>query len=70
MSLADCLKMELRICRTIMLNPDFYEGVRALLVDKDNSPSWMPRTVEEVSDNYVLSFFEPMPDNAELDFKV
>ncbi len=39
---------------------DFYEGVRALLVDKDNKPAWLPPTVEEVSPSLVARHFEPL----------
>lgn len=67
MNLAQCLKMELRMCRTIMLNNDFYEGVRALLIDKDNTPVWRPSTIEGASDEYVQSYFDPMPDGKELE---
>ena len=59
--------MELRMCRTVMLNSDFYEGVRALLVDKDNQPAWKPNKIEDVTNEMVQSFFEPMPDGAELE---
>ena len=42
---------------------DFYEGIRALLVDKDNAPVWMHGSVEEgglgkVGDDFVRGFFE------------
>ncbi|XP_067931950.1 3-hydroxyisobutyryl-CoA hydrolase, mitochondrial-like [Watersipora subatra] len=67
MSLADCLKMELRICRMTMMNNDFYEGVRAVLVDKDNQPNWRPATLEATTDEYVQTYFHPMPDGQELE---
>lgn len=41
--------------------PDFREGVRALLIEKDNAPKWQPATPEEVSDALVESMFEPLP---------
>ena len=45
---------------------DFSEGVRALLVEKDNSPKWKPSTLEEVDDATVSSYFEPIDNELEL----
>lgn len=39
---------------------DFCEGIRAVLVDKDNQPVWTPATIEEVSMEKVAEFFEPL----------
>ena len=39
---------------------DFYEGIRAALVDKDQSPQWEPARLPDVSDEWVASFFEPI----------
>ena len=40
LNLKDCLNMEFRICQTMMEKNDFYEGVRANLVEKDRKPIW------------------------------
>lgn len=58
--------MEFRLCVRHLEKSDFHEGVRALLIDKDNSPKWDPKTVEEVSDERVQSFFQPLTDGDEL----
>jgi hypothetical protein len=41
---------------------DFYEGVRAALVDKDGKPKWNPATLREVTDAIVESHFEQLGD--------
>ena len=40
---------------------DFREGVRALLIDKDNDPKWDPATPEAVTDEMLDVLFEPLP---------
>jgi enoyl-CoA hydratase len=53
--------MEYALMAHVSAHPDFAEGVRALLVDKDNQPRWQPSTPEEVSDEMVETMFEPLP---------
>ncbi|MBN9510673.1 MAG: enoyl-CoA hydratase/isomerase family protein [Alphaproteobacteria bacterium] len=48
LSLPEALAAELRITRHVTRHPDFAEGVRAMVVDKDRQPRWMPPTVEAV----------------------
>lgn len=57
-SLPECLKMEFRIARRLLRANDFYEGVRAKLVDKDNKPKWKPIRLEDVSDAEIDNCFK------------
>ncbi|HEX7066277.1 MAG TPA: enoyl-CoA hydratase/isomerase family protein [Bacillales bacterium] len=57
-SLEACFAMERTIAMNFMHSHDFYEGVRAVLVDKDHNPKWQPPTINEVSAHDVVSFFE------------
>ena len=59
----DCMKMEFRMVTKVMNDHDFYEGVRALIIDKDNDPVWKPETVEKVSDEEIDEFFKYLEDN-------
>ena len=62
---ADNMAMEYRIGSRVLLRPDFAEGVRAVIVDKDNSPKWNPATSEGVTEELVDSIFAPLPANKE-----
>ncbi|KAJ8681667.1 hypothetical protein QAD02_017459 [Eretmocerus hayati] len=67
-SLRECLETEYRLsCRYLMKNSDFAEGVRALLIDKDQNPSWKPKTLEEVSKLDVTWRFAPIGRDNELE---
>ncbi|KAM4668207.1 3-hydroxyisobutyryl-CoA hydrolase, mitochondrial [Amazona ochrocephala] len=63
MSLQDVLMMEYRLSQACMRGPDFYEGVRAVLIDRDQSPRWKPAALEEVSDEFVDDCFKPLGSN-------
>jgi len=58
MALADCFRMELSLATHCARNLDFAEGVRALIIDKDNSPAWRHGTLANLSHDYVLAHFE------------
>lgn len=62
LSLQDVLVMEYRLTQACMKGCDFYEGVRAVLVDKDHNPKWNPSTLEEVSDQVVDQWFSSLGD--------
>ena len=62
-SFEDCMKMEFRMVNKVMNDHDFYEGVRALIIDKDNKPSWSPKSIEDVEDSFVDEFFHSLTEN-------
>ena len=49
-SFEECMQAEMRIVSRIVEDHDFYEGVRAVIVDKDNAPRWRPASLAEVTD--------------------
>ncbi len=61
LSFVDNMAMEYGIACAVIRRPDFVEGVRAVIVDKDNAPRWDPATLEEVSDAMIDAIFEPLP---------
>jgi enoyl-CoA hydratase len=63
-----CLQMEYRLVRRFMRGHDFFEGVRALLVDKDNAPRWQPATLKDATNEMVDAYFAPLTDEDELRF--
>jgi enoyl-CoA hydratase/carnithine racemase len=67
LSLRDCMKLEWRICNHVALGHDFYEGVRAVIIDKDHKPKWQPARLEDVGDAEIEEYFTPVPDG-ELQF--
>ena len=64
MNLAECLQMDYGLTYHFMQKPDFYEGVRALLIDKDKSPRWTPASLDAVDLNEVATYFVAPLDDA------
>jgi enoyl-CoA hydratase len=58
----DCMKMEYRMVNRIVAGHDFYEGVRAVIIDKDNVPKWQPADPSGVSDADVAAYFALLGD--------
>jgi enoyl-CoA hydratase/carnithine racemase len=53
LSLAETLRLEWHASLGCCGHPDFAEGIRALLVDKDKQPRWLPATLDEVTDGWI-----------------
>lgn len=62
---AENMAMEFRIGARVVQRHDFLEGVRAVIVDKDNAPKWDPPTLAGVTDATVGSIFAPLPSDQE-----
>ena len=65
LSFEGCMQTEFRIVSRIIHGHDFYEGVRAVIMDKDNAPRWRPATLAEISDAEVARHFAPLPPGGE-----
>ncbi len=62
---ADNMVMEYRLGGRIVSSHDFQEGVRAVVVDKDNTPNWSPADLAGVADADLDAFFAALPDDEE-----
>ena len=58
---AEVMAMEYRLGGRVVRTHDFQEGVRAVIVDKDNTPLWSPATLEGVTDDALDALFAPLP---------
>jgi enoyl-CoA hydratase len=65
--LENAFKMEFRLTQNFMQGHDFFEGVRANLVDKDKTPQWQHENIFKVSEDEVLAYFEPVEGTEDLD---
>jgi enoyl-CoA hydratase len=57
----ECMRMEFRILNRMLAGHDFYEGIRAAVIDKDNAPAWRPASLDEVDPAVVAAHFAPLP---------
>lgn len=55
------MKTEFRIVSHILEAHDFYEGVRAVIIDKDQKPVWSPSRIEDVKRQDISAYFAPLP---------
>ena len=57
----DEMRQEYAVGAHVVQRHDFLEGVRAVIVDKDNAPVWNPATPEGVGDDLIDVIFVPLP---------
>ena len=58
-----CMKMEYRLSQHVMAGHDFFEGVRSVVVDRDNTPKWSPSSLFELSESDVEKYFDPLAED-------
>lgn len=58
----DCMRLEFRLTNRFMRGHDFYEGVRAAILEKDNAPKWQPPSLEAVTAAHVDAYFAALPN--------
>lgn len=57
-----CMALEFRLTNRFMAAPNFYEGVRAVVIEKDQAPKWQPATLADVDDGQVKAYFASLGD--------
>jgi enoyl-CoA hydratase len=60
LSFDDCMRMEYRMVNRIVAGHDFYEGVRAAIIEKDGAPKWKPAQLADVTVDQVAAYFAPL----------
>ncbi len=60
LTLEEAMRLEWRIVSRICHGHDFYEGVRAVIVDKDNAPRWNPLELSAILPRHIDAFFDPL----------
>lgn len=57
LSLMDCFNLERHLGKSWFNNPDFVEGIRALIIDKDKNPRWQPASYHDLDPQQIQGFF-------------
>ncbi|MCR9266750.1 MAG: enoyl-CoA hydratase/isomerase family protein [Alphaproteobacteria bacterium] len=64
----DVMRQDLRVSSWCLKGVDFYEGVRAVIIDKDHAPKWSPAAIGEVDDAWIETAFDTLDDDHEMTF--
>jgi enoyl-CoA hydratase len=65
----DCMRMEYRIANGCIEGHDFYEGVRAVVIDKDQAPRWQPGSLAAIRDADIDPYFNKVPKDGDLELE-
>jgi enoyl-CoA hydratase/carnithine racemase len=60
LSMDECMRMEFRILNRMLQGHDFYEGIRAAIIDKGSTPQWQPSSLEEIDPADIDAYFAPL----------
>jgi enoyl-CoA hydratase/carnithine racemase len=61
LTMEECMAMEYRVVARMLQRPDFYEGIRTVIIDKGDKPDWQPASLELVDKHVVDQHFAPWP---------
>jgi len=61
LSMDECMRMEFRIVNRMLRGHDFYEGIRAAIIDKGSRPAWRPAALDAVDPADIETYFAPLP---------
>jgi enoyl-CoA hydratase len=62
----ECMRTEFRVVSRIARGHNFYEGVRSVIIDKDQAPHWQPSALDAVGEAEVARHFAPLPRELDL----
>jgi len=62
LSMDECMRMEFRILKRMLRGHEFYEGIRAAIVEKGSTPQWLPASLAEIEQAAVDAYFAPLPE--------
>jgi len=61
LSMQQCMQLEYRIVSRVLSGTEFYEGIRAAIIDKDGTPGWTPNSIEAIDYKMIDNIFAPLP---------
>ncbi|MCB1493762.1 MAG: enoyl-CoA hydratase/isomerase family protein, partial [Rhodobiaceae bacterium] len=62
----DAMRTEFRIVSRVLQGHEFFEGVRAVIIDKDQAPRWQPDALDKVSASDIDAYFAPLDDELDV----